>query len=127
MFSEWQAASANVFPEYADLHCAGDGTLWLQPFDAVTGRLGRGPDWYRISRNDVRTLVTLPAEFRPYRFEPDRIWGTIHDSLGIASVAWIVSGERLRAGRRVLTTTAPPTKRMQVSVVTNSGTPARRR
>jgi hypothetical protein len=89
MFSEWQAASANVFPEYADLYCAGDGTLWLQPFDAVTGRLGRGPDWYRISRNDVRTLVTLPAEFRPYRFEPDRIWGTIHDSLGIALVAWI--------------------------------------
>jgi hypothetical protein len=89
MFSEWERESADVFPEYADLHCARDGTLWLQPFDIVTGVLGRGPDWYRISRDGTRTRFTLPGGFTPQRFEVDRIWGTIRDSLGIASAAWI--------------------------------------
>lgn len=89
MFSEWETESANVFPEYADLQCARDGVLWLQPFDVAAGVLGRGPDWYRISPAGSRTLITLPETFRPYRFEQDWIWGTIQDSLGVTSVAWI--------------------------------------
>jgi hypothetical protein len=89
MFSEWEAESARVFPEYADLHCAGDGTLWIQPFDVVAGRLGRGPDWYRLSETGRRTRVTLPEAFRPYRFEPDRIRGTFQDASGIHYAAWI--------------------------------------
>lgn len=89
MFSEWEPQSAYVFPEYADLQCARDGTLWLQPFDVAVGVLGRGPDWYRISQEGSRTLVTLPGAFRPYRFGPDRIWGTIQDSLGVTFAAWI--------------------------------------
>lgn len=89
-FGEFESQSASVFPEYADLRCTGDGTLWLQPFDAASGGFGgRGRDWYRISADGSRTLVTLPAEFRPFRFEADRIWGTIQDSLGVESVAWI--------------------------------------
>jgi hypothetical protein len=89
MFSEWEGQSANVFPEYADLHCTQDGNLWLQPFDVVTGPLGRGPNWHHISQDGSRTLVIFPEEFRPLRFEVDRIWGTVQDSLGITSAAWI--------------------------------------
>jgi hypothetical protein len=89
MFSEWEAQSARVFPEYADLHCAHDGTAWLQPFDVVKGPLGRGPNWYRFSQDGSRTLFVLPEDFRALRFEADRIWGTVIDSLGITSAAWI--------------------------------------
>jgi hypothetical protein len=91
MFSEWEPQLASVFPEYADLQCARDGTLWLQLFDVAVGILGRGRDWYQISEQGSRTLVTLPEKFRPYRFGPDRIWGTVRDSLGVAFVAWIGS------------------------------------
>lgn len=89
MFSELEAQSANVFPEYSDLHCAPGGTVWLQPFDVVTGPLGRGPNWYRISQDGSRTLFVFPEAFRALRFESDRIWGTVIDSLGITSAAWI--------------------------------------
>lgn len=88
-FSELESQFASVFPEYANLHCTRDGTLWIQPFDAVTGALGRGSNWHRISRDGSRTRVTFPEAFRPFRFEADRIWGTAQDSLGVASVAWI--------------------------------------
>jgi hypothetical protein len=89
-FDQLESQSASVFPEYADLRCTADGTLWLQPFDAASGGFGgRGPDWYRIPVDGSRTLVTLPEAFRPFRFEADRIWGTVQDSLGVASVAWI--------------------------------------
>lgn len=89
MYSEWEGRSANVFPEYADLRCTPDGTLWLQPFDVASVRLGRGPEWYRISVDGSRIAVTLPEDFRPLRFEADRIWGTVRDELGVSSVAWI--------------------------------------
>lgn len=102
MFSEWENQSANVFPEYADLHCTQDGTLWLQPFDVVTGPLGRGPNWHRISQDGSRALVMFPEEFRPLRFEVDRIWGTVQDSLGITSAAWIGVDALSRARRRAL-------------------------
>lgn len=89
-FDEFESQSASVFPEYADLRCTRDGTLWLQPFDVASGGFGgRGPDWYRISADGSRALVTLPEEFRPFRFEADRVWGTVLNSLGVASVAWI--------------------------------------
>lgn len=91
-FDQFESESASVFPEYADLRCTPDGTLWLQPFDVSTGRMGRGPAWYRISTDGSRTTVTLPEEFRPFRFEADRIWGTVHDEFGIESVAWIGVG-----------------------------------
>lgn len=89
MFSEWESQSASVFPEYSDLRCTRDGTLWLQPFDVATGILGRGPDWYRISADGSLTRITLPEEFRLFRFAADRIWGTVQDEFGVASVAWI--------------------------------------
>jgi hypothetical protein len=89
-FGEFESQSASVFPEYADLRCTGNGTLWLQPFDPASGGFGgRGPAWYRISMDGSRTLVNLPDEFTPFRFEADRIWGTVQDSLGVASIAWI--------------------------------------
>lgn len=89
MYSQWEGQSANVFPEYADLRCNQDGTLWLQPFDVDTGPLARGPNWHRIRQDGSRALVTFPEEFTPLRFEADRIWGTLRDSLGVTSAAWI--------------------------------------
>lgn len=89
MYSQWEGESANVFPEYADLRCNQAGTLWLQPFDVDTGPLGRGPNWHRFSRDGSRVLVTFPEEFTPLRFDADRIWGTLRDSVGVTSAAWI--------------------------------------
>lgn len=99
MYSQWEGQSAKVFPEYADLQCTPDGTLWLQPFDVETGPLGRGPKWQRISQDGPRALVTFPEEFTPLRFEPDRIWGTLRDPLGVTSAAWI-GVDALRQARR---------------------------
>ena len=81
--------SAPVFPEYADLRCAPDGTLWLQLFDIESGRLGHGPEWLRISTDGSRTTLVLPAEFSAFRFGDGRIWGAALDPLGVASVSWI--------------------------------------
>ena len=89
MYRQWEGQSASIFPEYADLRCTPDGTLWLQPFDVTNGPLGRGPGWQRISRDGSRSLVTFPEEFTPMRFEADRIWGAVRDSLGATSAAWI--------------------------------------
>jgi len=77
------------FPEYADLRCTSDGMLWLRPFDVTTGRLGQGSDWHRFSADGSRTLVKLPREFRTFRIDADRIWGTVQDPLGFDSIVWI--------------------------------------
>lgn len=81
--------SAKAFPEYADLRCTPDGTLWLQPFDVTTARLGRGSDWLRFSADGSHTLVAFPREFRTFRIERDRIWGTVQDELGFESIVWV--------------------------------------
>ena len=87
--NQFVRSSADFFPEYADLRCTPDGTLWLQPFDVTTGRLGQGSDWLRISEDGSHTLVALPHAFRTFRIERDRIWGTVRDALGVESIAWV--------------------------------------
>jgi hypothetical protein len=81
--------SAEFFPEYADLRCTPDGSFWLRPFDVAIGRLGHGPNWLRVSPDGSVTSVALPASFRTFRIEADRIWGSARDALGVESVAWV--------------------------------------
>jgi len=81
--------SASVFPEYADLRCTTDGTIWIRPFDVTAVRLGQGSDWLRLSADGSQTRVALPRAFRTFRIEGDRIWGTIQDTLGVESVVWV--------------------------------------
>jgi hypothetical protein len=88
-FGELLATSADVMPEYADLRCAGQRTVWLQPFDAEAAGLGRGQEWWRIEEDGSRTIYRLPQDFTAFRFMDDRVWGTIVDSFGIPAVAWI--------------------------------------
>jgi hypothetical protein len=86
---EFVSGSAEFFPEYADLRCTPDGTLWLRRFDVTTGRLGHGSDWLRVSADGQQILVALPSAFSAFRIERDGIWGTVRDSLGVESIAWI--------------------------------------
>ncbi len=58
-FGEVESASADVFPEYADLRCTPDGALGLQRYDVAAGRLGRGPDGYRVAA--ARATARLAA------------------------------------------------------------------
>lgn len=71
------------------MRCTPDGTLWLRPFDAATGRLGLGSDWLRFSADGSHILVALPTGFRTFRIERDRIWGTVQDELGFESIVWV--------------------------------------
>lgn len=88
-FQQFAATSADVFPEYADLRCAGEGTVWLEPFDPASVGLGHGPEWWRIEEDGSRTTYRLPQAFTAFRFAEGRIWGTVVDALGVPSVAWI--------------------------------------
>ena len=88
-FRQVQQRSAGIFPEYADLQCGTDGTLWLQPFDVETGFYGRGPHWLMFDENRKRTAVEFPTEFRALAFGAERVWGVMQDEMGVASVAWI--------------------------------------
>lgn len=88
-FPQLAATSADVFPEYADLRCTGEGTMWLQPFDPASVGLGHGREWWRIEEDGSRTIYRLPRAFTAFRFARDRIWGTVVDSLGVPSVGWI--------------------------------------
>ena len=81
--------SASVYPEYADLRCTSDGTLWIRPFDVTAVRLGQGSDWIRLSADGSQTRFALPRTFRTFRIERDRIWGTLQDTLGIESIVWV--------------------------------------
>ena len=81
--------SAEFFPEYSDLRCTPDGTLWLRHFDATNGRLGQGSDWLRVSADGTQTVVSFPKAFRTFRIEGDRIWGTVQDALGVESLVWV--------------------------------------
>jgi hypothetical protein len=87
--SDFVSNSAPAFPEYADLRCASDGTLWLRRFDPAVGRLGHGPDWLRVSDDGSHTAVALPPSFSTFRIDDGRIWGTVQDSLGVESIAWV--------------------------------------
>ena len=88
-FSQLTAMSADVFPEYADLRCVGDGTLWIELFDTGSPGLGRGPEWWRYRSDGSRTVFRLPDGFTAFRFREGRVWGARVDSLGVPSVAWI--------------------------------------
>jgi hypothetical protein len=94
-FGEARALFADVFPEYVALHCAEDGGVWLQPFDAEEGALGHGPEWWRVEGwdaggGDARIgRVRLPAAFTPFRFEEGGAWGVVFDDLDLPSVAWV--------------------------------------
>lgn len=83
---------ARVFPEYYQMHCAPDGTLWLQHFDWEDGYAGAGWSWERLRAGgadpEVRT-VRFPEGFRVFRIHSDRAWGIVLDELGVPSVAWI--------------------------------------
>jgi hypothetical protein len=87
--NQFVRGSAESFPEYTDLRCTPDGTLWLRLFDVTTGRLGQGSNWLRVSADGSHTLVALPRTFRTFRIERDRIWGTVRDTLGVESIAWV--------------------------------------
>ena len=91
-FARLGPRGADVFPEYADLRCAPDGTVWLQPFDVRGGAFGRGPRWLEIDEDGGVRTWTFPDRFRPYAFTRDRVWGTTADELGILSVAWVEAG-----------------------------------
>ena len=80
--------SAHVFPEYADLHCTADD-FWIRPFDPDAELLGQGSEWIRIPTDGTPTRIVLPHDFKTFRIEDDRIWGTIRGSLGVESVAWV--------------------------------------
>ncbi len=88
-FRQFQEQSAGVFPEYADLRCAPDGTIWIQPFDVETGLYGRGAHWLMFDEDGTRSAVEFPTGFRALAFRSDRVWGTMQDEVGVSSVAWI--------------------------------------
>ncbi len=92
-FPQLAALSADAFPEYADLMCTGeDHMLWLQPFDTESPGLGHGPEWWRFAQDGTRTVFRLPDTFTAFRFRAGRVWGSMVDSLGVPSVAWIDVG-----------------------------------
>jgi hypothetical protein len=82
------SSSAPFFPEYTDLICT-PNAFWLRRFDSRIGRLGQGPEWLRIAKDGSQTSVALPNTFRAFRIDSDRIWGTVSDSLDVASIAWV--------------------------------------
>jgi len=79
---------SDVFPEYADLQCSAENTLWLQRFDPDHGMMGRGPEWLRINADGIRAY-SFPESFRPLRFEADRVFGVRRDGFDVESVAWM--------------------------------------
>ena len=87
-WGEMQAQAAHVFPEYADLHCAGSGVLWIQRFDPDQGKMGRGPIWYRLeSPGPAAAAFHFPEAFQPLRFEGNVVLGILRDELDIEHVA----------------------------------------
>ena len=84
--------SAGVFPEYVDMACTADGTLWIRPFDHTADRLGQGSTWIRVRSDGARTTVVLPAGFRTFRIGSERIWGTLPDALNVESIVWVDTG-----------------------------------
>lgn len=88
-WEEVTAVASKTFPEYADLRCAPDGSLWMERFDPDLGMMGRSPFWIRVTRaGDVGSLV-MPEGFTPVRFGSDRIWGIVTDDLGVEAAAWV--------------------------------------
>lgn len=88
--SEWKDVAgevAPVFPEYADLQCTGDNTLWIQLFDPDRGSMGQGPAWLRIDSAGTISQIEFPEEFEPFRFQADDVLGVVRDDLDIESVA----------------------------------------
>jgi hypothetical protein len=88
-WDELSRTMAPLLPEYGDLHCAGRNVVWIQPVDAGTGRMGRGPAWLRIDEDGTLQRVILPERFRPLRFTEDRIWGSHRGEFDVESPAWI--------------------------------------
>lgn len=87
-FRQSEREFADVFPEYADLRCAEDGSFWLRTFSVDGGAFGRGGEWTRIT-DGVSSTINLPEGFTLHRIDGDRIWGATVDALGVPSVAWI--------------------------------------
>ncbi|TVP59372.1 MAG: hypothetical protein EA351_01705 [Gemmatimonadales bacterium] len=83
---------ADVFPEYYQMHCAPDGSLWLQHFDWEDGFGGAGWSWERVRVEDddpAIETIRFPEGFQIFRITADRAWGIALDELDIPSVAWI--------------------------------------
>ena len=91
-FGEASAQFAEVFPEYAAMHCVDGGVVWLQLFDTEEGIGGHGLEWWRIEPwgdDDTSARFTayrFPSSFTPYRFEGSRAWGVVLDALDVPSV-----------------------------------------
>ena len=88
-FEQVEGAFADDFPAYADLQCVDDGSFWLQPHVVRDGRFARSSAWTRFGTDGSRTTISLPEGFTVHRIENDRIWGTVVDTLGLPSVAWL--------------------------------------
>lgn len=83
------SGSAPDFPEYAELECTRDGTLWLRRFDPAAGRLGLGHAWVGIGSDGVRVEIEVPRSFTTHRVTAERFWGVMRDSLGVETLSWI--------------------------------------
>ena len=79
---------STVFPEYVDMACSGENTLWLQRFDTTSGQMGRGPIWLRMTREGGEGEVRFPNSFRAMRFYRNRIWGINRGEFDVEYVAW---------------------------------------
>jgi hypothetical protein len=83
---------AQVFPEYFQLLCAPDGTLWLQQYHWSEGHEGAGHLWERIPPDhtgDLPERVLFPDGFQPFRIILDRAWGIVRDDFDVPAVAWV--------------------------------------
>jgi hypothetical protein len=91
-FEEASAQFADVFPEYAAIHCVDEEVVWLQLFDVEEGIAGNGLEWWRIEPwgdDDVNARFTayrFPSSFTPFRYEGGRAWGVVLDALDVPSV-----------------------------------------
>lgn len=87
-----QNETSRVFPEYADMHCDGSGTVWLQRFAVDEGILGRGGQWLRVEADGDIADVRMPARFRPMRFRGSTVWGVFLDEDDVPHIARIDLG-----------------------------------
>lgn len=80
---------ADEMPEYFQMQCGTDGTLWLQELHWAEGYGGAGLNWVRLPAGGVAQVIRMPDGFRAMRFTDGRAWGIVRDELDIPSLTWI--------------------------------------